>query len=93
MKLSIDGSLCRGHGRCYTLAEDLLEDDDEGFVTARGQIIDVPDDQVEDARNAGAEVVAVGCPQCTAMLEGVVGDRPEILDIAELVAEALGDRP
>ena len=58
MKLSISAELCRGHGRCYTLAEDLLEDDDEGFVTARGQIIDVPDDQVDDARNAAAS-----CPE------------------------------
>jgi ferredoxin len=58
MKLSIDGALCRGHGRCYSLAEDLLEDDDEGFVTARGQIIDVPPDQADDARNA-----AGSCPE------------------------------
>jgi ferredoxin len=58
MKLSVDARLCRGHGRCYSLAEDLLEDDDEGFVTARGQIIDVPDDQVADARNA-----AGSCPE------------------------------
>jgi ferredoxin len=58
MKLSIDAALCRGHGRCYSLAEDLLEDDDEGFVTARGQIIDVPDDQSDDARNA-----AGSCPE------------------------------
>jgi len=58
MKLSFDGALCRGHGRCYDLAEDLLEDDDEGFVTARGQTIDVPADQVEDARNA-----ARSCPE------------------------------
>jgi ferredoxin len=58
MKLSISAELCRGHGRCYTLAEDLLEDDDEGFVTARGQIVDVPDDQVDDARNAAAS-----CPE------------------------------
>jgi hypothetical protein len=33
--------------------------------------------------------VAVGCPQCTAMLEGVVEPRPMIKDIAELVADAL----
>lgn len=58
MKLAFDGSLCRGHGRCYDLAEDLLEDDDEGFVTARGQTIDVPPDQVADARNA-----AGSCPE------------------------------
>ena len=53
----------------------------------------IPDIRIEDARSAGAEVVAVACPQCTAMLEGVVGERPEVLDIAELVAGALGERP
>ena len=42
-----------------------------------------------DIKETGAEVVAVGCPQCTAMLEGVVAPRPEIKDIAELVAEVL----
>jgi ferredoxin len=63
MKLSISAELCRGHGRCYTLAEDLLEDDDEGFVTARGQIVDVPDDQVDDARNAAAS-----CPEGAILL-------------------------
>jgi len=49
----------------------------------------IPDIRIADARQVGAEVVAVACPQCTAMLEGVVGDRPEILDIAELVASAM----
>lgn len=58
MKLTVSPALCRGHGRCYTLAEDLLEDDDEGFVTPRGQVIDVPVDQVEEARNA-----AGSCPE------------------------------
>lgn len=58
MKLTVSAELCRGHGRCYSLAEDLLEDDDDGFVTVRGRIIDVPDDQVEDARNA-----AGSCPE------------------------------
>lgn len=49
----------------------------------------IPDIRIMDARNIGAEVMAVGCPQCTAMLEGVVGPRPEVLDIAELVAAAM----
>ncbi|MNL84971.1 hypothetical protein D3C87_2131160 [compost metagenome] len=44
---------------------------------------------MEDIRETGAELVAVGCPQCTAMLEGVVEPRPMIKDIAELVADAL----
>ncbi|ERO63197.1 dimethylglycine demethylation protein DgcB [Pseudomonas piscis] len=49
----------------------------------------IPDMRMEDIRETGAELVAVGCPQCTAMLEGVVEPRPMIKDIAELVAEAL----
>ncbi|MDB5847779.1 MAG: protein of unknown function cysteine-rich region domain protein [Rhodoferax sp.] len=49
----------------------------------------IPDIRMADARATGAAVVAVACPNCTAMLEGVVGPRPEVLDIAELLAEAL----
>jgi Fe-S oxidoreductase len=49
----------------------------------------IPDIRMGDARAIGADVVAVGCPNCTAMLEGVVGPRPEVLDVAELVAAAL----
>lgn len=49
----------------------------------------IPDIRIEDARATGAGVVAVACPQCTAMLEGVVGPRPEVLDVAELVAQAI----
>jgi Fe-S oxidoreductase len=45
--------------------------------------------RMEDIRETGAELVAVGCPQCTAMLEGVVEPRPMIKDIAELVADAV----
>ena len=66
MKLSVGADLCRGHGRCYTLAPDLFEDDDEGYVTVRGQEITVPIDQVDDARNA-----ADSCPErAIALLEG-----------------------
>ncbi|RFU44074.1 (Fe-S)-binding protein [Paraburkholderia sp. DHOC27] len=49
----------------------------------------IPDIRMGDAREVGADVVAVACPNCTAMLEGVVGPRPEVLDVAELVAAAL----
>ncbi|AUZ48541.1 dimethylglycine demethylation protein DgcB [Pseudomonas orientalis] len=49
----------------------------------------IPDMRMDDIRETGAELVAVGCPQCTAMLEGVVEPRPLIKDIAELVADAL----
>lgn len=49
----------------------------------------IPDIRMGDARDTGARIVAVACPGCTAMLEGVVGDRPEVLDVAELVAAAI----
>ena len=41
-----------GHGRCYRIAPDLLDYDDEGFVTIRDQTIEVPDEQVEAAEEA-----------------------------------------
>ncbi|MGA4816790.1 heterodisulfide reductase-related iron-sulfur binding cluster [Pseudomonas aeruginosa] len=37
----------------------------------------IPDMRMADIRETGAELVAVGCPQCTAMLEGVVAPRLE----------------
>ncbi|SDN09922.1 (Fe-S)-binding protein [Polaromonas sp. JS666] len=49
----------------------------------------IPDIRIADAKLTGAGVVAVACPNCTAMLEGVVGPRPEVLDVAELLAHAL----
>ncbi|AKZ28147.1 (Fe-S)-binding protein [Ralstonia pseudosolanacearum] len=49
----------------------------------------IPDIRIADARAVNAEVVAVACPNCTAMLEGVVGPRPDVLDVAELVAASL----
>lgn len=49
----------------------------------------IPDMRMVDIKETAVELVAVGCPQCTAMLEGVVGPRPEVKDIAELVADVL----
>ncbi|MGM0544019.1 MAG: (Fe-S)-binding protein [Pseudomonadota bacterium] len=53
----------------------------------------IPDMRMNDVQETGAELVAVGCPQCTAMLEGVVDASAEVRDIAELVADALVERP
>lgn len=53
----------------------------------------IPDLRMGDAKATGAAIVAVACPQCTAMLEGVTGARPEVLDVAELVASALEATP
>ncbi len=53
----------------------------------------IPDIRIADARATGASLVAVACPGCTAMLEGVVGPRPEVIDVAELLAAALEVQP
>ena len=58
MKITVDANKCSGHGRCYTVAPDLLTYDDEGYVTIRGQVLDVPDDQI----GAAGEAVA-SCPE------------------------------
>lgn len=50
MRISIDAELCQGHGRCYEIAPELVEDDDR----SRGFVIqpDVPAELVEKARAA-----------------------------------------
>lgn len=58
MKITVDGARCVGHGRCYTVAPALLSYDDDGYVTVRGQLLDVPPDQVAPAREAVAS-----CPE------------------------------
>lgn len=49
----------------------------------------IPDMRMEDAKATGAEIVAVACPGCSLMLEGVVEPRPQVKDIAELMLDAL----
>lgn len=58
MRLCVDADACTGHGRCYTLAPQLLDSDDEGYVTIRGASIEVP----EDLREL-AEEVEGSCPE------------------------------
>jgi ferredoxin len=57
VKLRIDAELCTGHGRCYALASELFEPDDEGH----GAVLhggDVPPGQ-EDAAHRAAN----NCPE------------------------------
>jgi ferredoxin len=43
---------CTGHGRCYSAAPDVLEDDDEGLVTLRGGSKLIPDEVLSEAQEA-----------------------------------------
>ena len=49
----------------------------------------IPDLRMAQAAETGAGTVAVACPSCTAMLEGVTDREAEIRDIAELLLEAV----
>ena len=51
----------------------------------------IADMRMADVESVGANLVAVGCQQCTAILEGVVGTQVKVRDIAELVATRLID--
>lgn len=53
----------------------------------------IPDMRMDDARATGVSLLAVACPGCMTMLDGVAGVRPEVADVAELLADCLGDRP
>jgi len=53
----------------------------------------IPDLRIDEARASGAEVVAVGCPGCMTMLDGVPGPRPAVFDLAELLARRCGIEP
>jgi ferredoxin len=58
VRISVDGARCTGHGRCYALAPDLLGFDDDGYVTIRDELLDVPEEQASYARDA-----ADTCPE------------------------------
>ncbi len=49
----------------------------------------IPDLRMAQAAETGAGIVAVACPSCTAMLEGVPDRKAEIRDIAELLLQSV----
>ncbi|HLM19501.1 MAG TPA: ferredoxin [Acidimicrobiia bacterium] len=56
MKLHIDADACTGHGRCYVLAPEVFEPDDEGHSI--GLVDDVPAELLDKAHLAAAN-----CPE------------------------------
>jgi ferredoxin len=63
MRIVFDREKCQGHGRCYGLAPDLFESDDEGYAVllVPGE---VPADRQDDARLA-----ADNCPEFAITIE------------------------
>jgi len=56
MKVHLDTDRCSGHGRCYVLAPDVFDSDDDGY----GAVITDP---VADDMAAEAELGAASCPE------------------------------
>lgn len=42
MRVLVDSTMCTGHGRCYALAPDFFDCDDEGYSSVRDEWMDVP---------------------------------------------------
>ena len=56
MRITIDRSLCSGHGRCFTLAPEVFGFDDEGFSLLEHEPV-TPELAAAARRGAGA------CPE------------------------------
>lgn len=56
MRIEVDPTLCVGHGRCYSLAPEVYEPDDDGYCATRS--LDVAPDLEERAR-----LGARSCPE------------------------------
>jgi ferredoxin len=56
MKIAVDHEACTGHGRCYTLAAELYECDDDGYCAT--DELEVPVELEAEARRGAA-----ACPE------------------------------
>ena len=68
MRIQIDADLCTGHGRCYALAQELFDCDDDGHGEVREVLFGADGgpyrSAVLDAEAAGRAKVAVdNCPE------------------------------
>ena len=63
MKIVFDRPKCQGHGRCYSLAPEVFESDDEGYAVLLCSV-DVPA-ELEDA----ARLAADNCPEYAITVE------------------------
>lgn len=56
MRITVDRDRCTGHGRCYALAPEVYDADDDGYGVPR---FDEPPVDLEDAARRGA----ANCPE------------------------------
>lgn len=64
MKIVLDAQRCTGHGRCYSLAPELFDSDDEGH-----SIVLTP--EVPEGLEGQARLAVENCPEtCISLVEG-----------------------
>ena len=60
MRITLDAAKCQGHGRCYALAGDLFDSDDEGYATL---LLDDPAGTLPPEQEQAAILAAENCPE------------------------------
>lgn len=63
MRVRVDEARCEGHGRCYALAPEVYEPDDQGHCVV---VLTDPTDDVLAAARRGAD----NCPEHAISIEG-----------------------
>jgi ferredoxin len=58
MKIRLDNSACQGHGRCYSLAPELFDADDEGYA-----VLKLDGEEVPAGSEGAATLAADNCPE------------------------------
>lgn len=58
VRIEVDASLCSGQGRCYSVSPEILDYDDQGFVTINGSSL-----TVDEAEQHLADQAAQACPE------------------------------
>jgi ferredoxin len=64
MKIYLDSGKCQGHGRCYALAPDLFDSDDEGYSVLRIDGAEVP-----AGMEGAAQLASDNCPEYAITVE------------------------
>ncbi len=65
MRITLDNDLCQGHGRCYALAPELFDADDEGYA-----VLLVKDGEVPAGQEQAAQLAADNCPEFAIKVTG-----------------------
>ncbi len=63
-RITIDTGRCSGHGRCYTLAPDVFDPDDEGFPVLLAETVTDDSPHLRDVQAA-----VDGCPERAISME------------------------